>query len=45
MIGSEGKIERFKPNLGIEEVENTIVKNDLTNITDIMTELIKKRDK
>ena len=36
----EEEIERFKPSLDIEEVEDAIVKSDLTDMTDIMMELI-----
>ena len=33
-----------KPSLDVEEVEDAIVKSDLTDMTDIMMELIKERD-
>lgn len=42
MIDFEEEIERFKPSLDIEEVEDAIVKNDLTDMTDVMMELIKE---
>ncbi len=38
------EIERFKPSLDVEAVEDAIVKSDLTDMTDIMMELIKERD-
>ena len=38
----EEEIERFKPSLDIEEVEDAIVKSDLTDMTDVMMELIKE---
>ena len=44
MIDFEEEIERFKPSLDVEEVEDAIVKSDLTDMTDIMMELIKERD-
>ena len=44
MIDFEEEIERFKPSLDVEEVEDAIVKSDLTDMTDIMMELIKERE-
>ena len=43
MIDFEEEIERFKPSLDVEEVVDAIVKSDLTDMTDIMMELIKER--
>lgn len=43
MIDFEEEIQRFKPSLDVEEVEDAIVKSDLTDMTDIMMELIKER--
>ena len=42
MIDFEEEIERFKPSLDIEEVEDAIVKSDMTDMTDVMMELIKE---
>ena len=44
LIDFEEEIERFKPSLDVEAVEDAIVKSDLTDMTDIMMELIKERD-
>ena len=44
MIDFEEEIERFKPSLDGEAVEDAIVKSDLKDMTDIMMELIKERD-
>ena len=44
VIDFEEEIERFKPSLDVEAVEDAIVKSDLTDMTDIMMELIKERD-
>lgn len=44
MINFEEEIERFKPSLDVENVEDAIVKSDLTDMTDIMMELIKTRN-
>ena len=38
----EGEIRRFKPSLEVEEVEDAIVKSDLTDMTDIMMEMMKE---
>ena len=43
MIDFEEELSRFKPSLEIEVVEDAIVKSDLTDMTDIMIELIKER--
>ncbi len=41
MINFEEEIARFKPSLEVEDVEDAIVKADLTDMTDIMMELLK----
>jgi len=43
MIDFEEELSRFKPSLEIESVEDAIVKSDLTDMVDIMMELIKER--
>ena len=43
MIDFEEELSRYKPSLEIEQVEDAIVKRDLTDMTDIMMELIKER--
>ncbi|MBQ6833637.1 MAG: hypothetical protein IJO55_04385 [Lachnospiraceae bacterium] len=46
MINFEEEIERFKPSLEIEAVSETIVKSDLTDMADLMMEIMKEiRDK
>ena len=42
MINFEEEIKRFKPSLDVEEVEDAIVNSDLTDMTDLMMELIKE---
>ena len=42
MINFEEEIRRFKPSLEVEEVEDAIVKSDLTDISDIMMEMMKE---
>lgn len=44
MIDFGEEIQRFKPSLDVEAVEDAIVKSDLTDMTDIMMELIRERD-
>ncbi len=41
MIDFDEEIARFKPSLEVESVEDAIVKADLTDMTDIMMELMK----
>ena len=43
MIDFEEEIQRFKPSLDVEAVD-AIVKSDLTDMTDIMMEMIRERD-
>ena len=40
-INFEEEIEHFKPSLEVEEVVEAIVKSDLTDMSDIMMELLK----
>ncbi len=42
MINFEEEIRRFKPSLEVEEIEDAIVKSDLTDMTDIMMEMMKE---
>ncbi|MDO4296641.1 MAG: hypothetical protein Q4D90_10860 [bacterium] len=42
VIDFEEEIKHFKPSLEIEEAEDAIVRSDLTDMTDIMMELLKK---
>ena len=42
MINFEEEIERFKPSLEVEAVSEAIVKSDLTDMSDIMLELMKE---
>ena len=44
MIDFEEEIQRFKPSLDVEAVEDAIVKSDLKDMTDIMMEMIRERD-
>ena len=42
MINFEEEIERFRPSLEVEAVSEAIVKSDLTDMSDIMLELLKE---
>lgn len=42
MINFEEEIERFRPSLEMEAVSEAIVKSDLTDMSDIMLELMKE---
>ena len=42
IINFEEELSRFKPSLDVEEIEDEIVKSDLTDMTDIMMEMIKE---
>jgi hypothetical protein len=46
MINFDEEIEKFQPSLEIEQAEDVIYNNDLTDISDILKELLKeKQDK
>ena len=42
MINFEEEIQRFKPSLDVDQIEDAIVKVDLTDMNDIMTQLIEE---
>ena len=42
MIDFEEELDKYKPSLEIEAVEDAIVKSDLTDMTDIMMEIMKE---
>lgn len=41
MINYEEELARFKPSLEVEQAEDAIINSDLTDMTDIMLQLIK----
>ena len=41
-IDFDSEIERFKPSLEVEVIGEAIVKSDLTDMSDIMIELLKR---
>ena len=41
MINFEEELKNFQPSLEIEEAESTINNRDLTDVTDIITELMR----
>lgn len=42
MINFDEEIEKFQPSLEIEQAEDVINNNDLTDITDILKELLRE---
>ena len=42
MIDFEEEIQRFKPSLEVEAVSDAIIKSDLTEMADIMMEIMKE---
>ena len=42
MIDFEEEIQRFKPSLEVEAVSDAIIKSDLTDMADIMREIMKE---
>lgn len=45
MINFEKELEKFAPSLEVEEAEDAIMNSDLTDMTDIVTELLKEIEK
>lgn len=43
MLDFDEELSRFKPSLEVGEVEEAIKKEDLTDMTDLMVELLKDR--
>lgn len=41
-IDFDSEIKRFKPSLEVEDIGEAIVKSDLTDMSDIMIELLKR---
>lgn len=42
MIDFKEEIQRFKPSLEVEAVSDAIIKSDLTDMADIMMEIMKE---
>ena len=42
MIDFEEEIQRFKPSLEVEAVSDAIIKSELTDMADIMMEIMKE---
>ncbi|NLJ89779.1 MAG: hypothetical protein GX323_02680 [Clostridiales bacterium] len=43
MLNFDEELEKFQPSLEIEEAEDAITRNDLTDITDIIKDLINEK--
>ena len=43
MIDFEEEIQRFKPSLEVEAVSDAIIKSDLTDMADIMMEIMNEK--
>lgn len=43
MLDFDEELSRFKPSLEVGDVEDAIKKEDLTDMTDLMVELLKDR--
>ena len=42
MINFEDEIKRFKPSLDVDQLEDDILKVDLTDMNDLMTQLMEE---
>ena len=45
MLNFEEELRRFKPSLEIDEVEDDLIRSDITDAKDILFELLKKEIK
>lgn len=45
MINFDEEISKFKPSLDVDQAEEAIYNNDLTDLSDIMKELLKESKK
>ena len=45
MIDSEEELKKFQPSLEVEEAEDAIYNRDLTDMTDIIRELLKETER
>ncbi len=43
MLNFEEELEKFQPSLEVEQAEDVIYNNDLTDISDILKELMKEK--
>ncbi len=43
MLNFEEELTKFKPSRDIDQVEDTIVNRDITDVTDIMVEFLKEQ--
>lgn len=42
MLDFDKELEKFKPSLDVEQVEDVVYNNNLTDVTDIVKELIQE---
>ena len=42
MLNFEEELKKFKPSLEVEEVEKAVYEEDLTDMTDILREMLEK---
>lgn len=42
MINYEEELKKFQPSLEVEEVEDTVYHQDLTDMTDVLKEMLKE---
>ena len=42
MLNSEEELKKFQPSLEVEEIEDAVYQEDLTDMTDILREMIEQ---
>ncbi|MEF9840225.1 MAG: hypothetical protein RR275_06285 [Lachnospiraceae bacterium] len=42
MLNYEEELKKFKPSLEVEDIENAVYQEDLTDMTDILREMIEQ---
>ena len=45
MLDYEEELKKFQPSLEVEDIENAVHQNDLTDMTDILREMIEQTNK
>ena len=43
MLNFEEELKKFKPSLEVEDIENAVYQEDLSDMTDILREMIDKK--
>lgn len=45
MLNFEEELKKFKPSMEVEDIEQAVYQEDLTDMTDLLKELIKQQER